>query len=379
MVVIAATRAQGADLADWWWSLDRVLMGALVALVAIGVLLSLAASPAAAARLSISDPFHFLYRHGFYAALAVLGMLVLSTLSNLDARRLAVVATVGALILTAATLEFGYEVKGATRWLHIGSFSLQPSEFLKPAFIVSAAWLFAEQRRGAPPAAGALAVMVYFLSVALLMMQPDFGQTVLLTVAFGALFFLAGLPILWTALLGACAMIGSFAAYRVFPHVTERVNGFLNPEAGETYQVDRAMEAFSRGGLFGVGPGEGIVKASLPDAYSDFIFAVAAEEFGLVACLIIAGLFAVVVWRGLRAAYRLADPFLQLAVAGLTLLIGLQAFINMAVNLSLVPPKGMTLPFISYGGSSMLATAFTAGLLLAFTRRRPGVYDRGAS
>jgi cell division protein FtsW len=376
--MIAATRAQGADLADWWWSLDRVLMSALLTLVGAGLLLSLAASPAAADRLSIADPFHFLYRHGFYAGLAIIAMLVLSTLSNLDARRVAILAALVALVFTAATLEFGHEVKGATRWLRFGFFSLQPSEFLKPAFIVGAAWLFAEQRRGAPPLAAAMAVIMYFVSVALLMAQPDFGQSVLLTVVFGALFFLAGLPILWTALLGLCAAAGSFAAYKMFPHVAERVDGFLNPESSENYQIERATEALSRGGLFGVGPGEGQVKASLPDAHTDFIFAVAVEEYGLVAGLLIAGLFAVVVWRGLRAAHRMADPFLQLAVSGLTLLIGLQAFINIAVNLSLVPPKGMTLPFISYGGSSMLATAFTAGLLLAFTRRRPGVYDRSA-
>ncbi len=378
--MITSTRTHGADLTDWWWSVDRVMMVALLALIGAGVLLSLAASPAAADRLGLAEPFHFLYRHGFYAVIATVAMIVLSTLSNQDARRVAIIGALAALAFTAATLQFGTEVKGATRWLRLGFFSLQPSEFLKPALIVTAAWLFAEQRRGAPAVAAAVAVALYFVAVALLLAQPDFGQTVLLTVCFGALFFLAGLPIFWTVVLAACAMGGSFAAYAVFPHVASRVNRFLDPESGDTYQIDRATEALGRGGFFGVGPGEGQVKASLPDAHTDFIFAVAGEEYGLVACLLIAGLFGVIVWRGLRASMRMADPFLQLASAGLTLLIGLQAFINIAVNLSLVPPKGMTLPFVSYGGSSMLATAFTAGLLLCFTRRRPGVYDhRGAS
>ncbi len=378
-MMIATVRAQGADLSDWWWSIDRVMLGACLMLLGIGVLLSLAASPAAAERLRLDEPFYFLYRHGFYAVLAAGVLLAVSTLSSLDTRRLAVLALLVSLVLTAATLQFGVEVKGATRWLNFGAVSLQPSEFLKPALIVATAWLFAEQRRGAPTMTAVAPVLVYFLSVALLMAQPDFGQTMLLTVVFGALFFLAGLRLFWTMLLAAGAAVGSFAAYLVLPHVASRVDRFLNPDLGDTYQIDRATEALGRGGFFGVGPGEGQVKASLPDAHTDFIFAVAGEEFGMLACLIIAGLFAVVTWRGLRAAHRMADPFLQLATAGLTLLIGLQAFINIAVNLSLLPPKGMTLPFISYGGSSLIATAFTAGMLLAFTRRRPGVYDRGAA
>jgi len=282
----------------------------------------------------------------------------------------AAVILLGALVLTAATLFIGVEVKGATRWLRFGGLSLQPSEFLKPALIVVAAWLFAEQRRGGAAPAAIAAFVLYFVCVVLLLRQPDFGQTVLLTTGFGALFFLAGMPWIWTAALGAFALLGSGAAYLVFPHVASRVDRFL-------HQIDRAIEAIGRGGLFGRGPGEGEVKHVLPDAHTDFIFAVAAEEFGLIACLAIVALFATVVWRGFLAALRLNDPFLQLASAGLTVLIGLQAFINVAVNLNMIPPKGMTLPFVSYGGSSMLAMAVTAGLLLAITRRRPGVYERG--
>lgn len=376
--MIAISRTDRSAFAEWWWSVDRVLLGTFGLLIAIGFLLSLAASPAAADRLSITDPFHFLYRHGFYAGIGAAVMLALSSLDPRGARRVAALILLGAMALTAATLVMGVEVKGATRWLRFAGFSLQPSEFLKPALIVIAGWLFAEQRRGTAAPAAIIAFVLYLVCVTLLLLQPDFGQTVLLTTAFGALFFLAGMPWIWTAALGAMALMGSAAAYFVFPHVASRVDRFLNPESGDTYQIDRALEAVGRGGLFGRGPGEGEVKHFLPDAHTDFIFAVAAEEFGLLACLLITGLFGVVIWRGLRSALRLNEPFMQLAAAGLTLLLGLQAFINIAVNLHLVPPKGMTLPFISYGGSSMLATAVTAGLLLAMTRRRPGVYERSS-
>jgi len=375
--MIALSRTDRSAFAEWWWSIDRTLLSAVLILIGVGFLMSLAASPAAAGRLSLDDPFHFLYRHGFYAGVGAATLLALSSLDPRGARRVAAVILLGALVLTAATLFIGVEVKGATRWLRFGGLSLQPSEFLKPALIVVAAWLFAEQRRGGAAPAAIAAFVLYFVCVVLLLRQPDFGQTVLLTTGFGALFFLAGMPWIWTAALGAFALLGSGAAYLVFPHVASRVDRFLHPESGDTYQIDRAMEAIGRGGLFGRGPGEGEVKHVLPDAHTDFIFAVAAEEFGLIACLAIVALFATVVWRGFLAALRLNDPFLQLASAGLTVLIGLQAFINVAVNLNMIPPKGMTLPFVSYGGSSMLAMAVTAGLLLAITRRRPGVYERG--
>ncbi len=374
--MIAISRTDRSDFADWWWSIDRVMLAAMMGLVAIGFLLSLAASPAAADRLSLTDPFYFLYRHGVYAGMSVAGMLAISSLDPRSARRFAALVLFGALVLTAATIFVGTEVKGASRWLRFAGFSLQPSEFLKPGLIVIAAWLFAEQRKGTAPVAAIAAFVLYAACVVLLMLQPDFGQTVLLTTGFGALFFLAGMPWIWTVALGAMAMMGSAGAYFVFPHVASRVDRFLNPESGDTYQIDRALEAIGQGGLFGVGPGEGQVKHYLPDAHTDFIFSVAAEEFGLMACLIITSLFAIIIWRGLRAALRLNEPFMQLAAAGLTLLIGLQAFINIAVNLHLVPPKGMTLPFVSYGGSSMMAMAVTAGLLLAMTRWRPGVFER---
>lgn len=361
-------------VASWWRGIDRTLLVVVLALIATGLILAMAASPAAAQRLNLGDPFYFLYRQSIFAGLSVLALLAISALSPKGARRLAVLALFGAFLLMIATLYFGHEVKGATRWLRLGPFSLQPSEFLKPALIVTVAWLFAEEKRGEPIPGRIVAFGLYAAAIVLLMAQPDFGQSILLTLVFGGVFFASGLSWLWVAILGGLAAAGSGLAYLTLPHVASRLQRFLNPESGDTYQIDRATEAISRGGLAGVGPGEGEVKHFLPDAHTDFIFAVAAEEFGLMASLAIIGLFAILVARAWMQAIRLNDHFAQLAVAGLALLFALQALVNIAVNLNLIPPKGMTLPFISYGGSSMLALAFSAGLILAFTRRRPGAY-----
>lgn len=359
----------------WWRGVDRTLLFTILALIVTGLLLSMAASPAAADRLGYSDPFHFIYRQGVFATLSVAGLLFVSSLSAKGARRLAALALLGSLVLMLALPFIGHEVKGATRWIRIGSFGLQPSEFLKPALIVTAAWLFAEEKRGAPIPGRIIAFGIYLFAVALLMIQPDFGQTVLLTLCFGGVFFISGLSWIWVVGLGGLAAAGSAAAYMTFPHIASRVDRFINPESGDNYQIERAVEAISRGGVAGVGPGEGEVKHFLPDAHTDFIFSVAAEEFGLLASLSIIGLFSIFVIRAWMQAMRLTDHFAQLAVAGLGLQFGLQALVNIAVNLNLIPPKGMTLPFVSYGGSSMLALAFGAGLLLAFTRRRPGAYS----
>ena len=360
---------------SWWRGIDRTLLFVVLALIATGLMLSMAASPAAADRLGIEDPFYFLYRQGVFATLSLVGVLAISSLSPTGARRLAAVALLGSLALMVAMPFIGHEVKGATRWIRIGSFGLQPSEFLKPALIVTAAWLFAEEKRGAPVPGRIIAFAIFLVSIGLLMIQPDFGQSVLVTLCFGGVFFASGLSWIWVAGLGGLAVAGSGVAYMMFPHIASRVERFLDPESGDTYQIDRAMDAISRGGITGVGPGEGEVKHFLPDAHTDFIFSVAAEEFGLLASLSIIGLFSILVARAWNQAMRLSDHFAQLAVAGLALQFGLQALVNIAVNLNLIPPKGMTLPFVSYGGSSMLALAFGAGLMLAFTRRRPGAYS----
>jgi len=269
----------------------------------------------------------------------------------------------------------GHNAKGATRWLEFGGFTFQPSEYMKPALIILVAWMFAEGQKGQGVPGVSIAFALYFVSVALLLIQPDVGQTVLITVAFGAAFWMAGVPLSWVMLLGATAIAGLSSTYFLFPHVASRVDRFLSPDKADTHQVDRAAEAIAAGGLVGRGPGEGVMKRHVPDLHTDFIYSVAAEEYGLIFSLLLISLFAFLVVRGLLKALKLSDSYEQVAAAGLFVLVGQQAIINVAVNLNLIPTKGMTLPFISYGGSSMLARGLTLGMALALTRKRPGGYS----
>ena len=354
---------------EWWFSVDRVLLIAVLALIGIGIVLSLAASPAVATRKGLPT-FFFVERHLVFA---LAGVLLLLAVSLLDARGVLTLATVllgTALLLMVAAVLYGPEVNGARRWVRFAGFSLQPSELLKPAFAVVVAWLFAESR--ARPGTGMLPIAfgVYIVAALLLLRQPDVGQWLLLTLVFGALFFISGQPIVLALGFGGIGIAGLTAAYFAFPHVRGRVARFLDPASGDTFQTDRAIQSFAEGGFFGRGPGEGTIKSVLPDAHTDFIFAVVAEEYGAVACLLLIALFAFVVGRALARYRDRRDPFTHLAVNGLALLIALQASINMAVNVGLVPAKGMTLPFISAGGSSMIAASLTVGILLALGRRR---------
>jgi cell division protein FtsW len=362
------SRADRSPFAEWWWTVDRILIGGLVVLMVSGVVLSLAGSPAVAERLGY-DGLHFVKRHLLFFLPAVAVMIATSFLTPRGARRAALIVLVVSIVLMLATLFIGDEVNGARRWISIAGLSLQPSEFVKPAFVVVVAWLFAENRTRADIPGNAFATILLAIVVALLVAEPDFGQTMLVVIAWGALFFMAGLSWFWIAALGSVAAGGAVAAYMTMPHVANRIDRFISPDSGDTFQIDKALDSILRGGWLGQGPGEGIVKRVLPDAHTDFIFAVAAEEFGIVACLVLVLVFALIVFRGLSASIRAGDPFVRLAGAGLVVLFGMQAVINMAVNLNLIPAKGMTLPFISYGGSSMIAIAFGMGLLLAFTRR----------
>ncbi len=364
------SRADRSAFAEWWWTVDKYLLVGLLALIIGGVVLSLAGSPAVAERLGY-DSFHFVKRHLFFFLPAIAVMIATSFLSPRRARRVAMTVLVVSLVLMLVTLFVGTEVKGARRWINILGLSLQPSEFMKPAFVVIVALLFAENARRADIPGNIFALILLVITVALLVAEPDFGQTMLIAVVWGAMFFMAGMPWLWIAGLGALAVAGIVAAYATLPHVAGRIDRFISPQSGDTYQIDRALESILRGGWFGRGPGEGTVKRILPDAHTDFIFAVAAEEFGIVLCIGLVVIFAFVVFRGLSDSLRAGDPFARLASAGLVVLFGVQSVINMAVNLRLMPQKGMTLPFISYGGSSMIAVAFGMGLLLALTRRRP--------
>lgn len=376
--------ASRSGLAGVWYGLDRTLLFTVSGLIVVGLTLSMAASPAAAERVSPGEPFYYLYRHIFFAVLSVVLMMGIAALSPRGARRVAGLALLGSFVVLIIVAVAGHEVNGATRWLRFGSFSLQPSEFFKPAFIVLAAWLFSEESKGAPVPGRLVAAGIYVLAICFLISQPDFGQSILLTGIFAAMLWAAGLSFLHTALLGGVAFGGAAAAYFFLGHVRDRVMAFLAPSStGGITQTEMAVNAITRGGFTGVGPGEGEVKRYLPEAHTDFVFSVAAEEFGLVASLAIIGLFAILFARAWMCAMRLSDHFTQLAVAGLALMFGGQALINILVNLELAPAKGMTLPFVSYGGSSMLSLAFAAGLLLALTKRTPGAYlperPRGAA
>ncbi|MEO1103805.1 MAG: putative peptidoglycan glycosyltransferase FtsW, partial [Pseudomonadota bacterium] len=285
--------------------------------------------------------------------------------------RVALVLFVASLIGIILTLFAGVEVKGSRRWLSLAGFTIQPAEFIKPAFVVLTAFLFSEGARRPDLPGRLLAAFLLAMVVAPLVAQPDFGQAMLIAITWSAMIFLAGLQWRWVFALGAVGFGGIISAYLYLPHVTNRFNAFLDPTQDANYQVNRSIESFVRGGWFGEGPGEGIIKRHLPDSHTDFVFAVTAEEFGIVACGLILALFAVIVLRGLTHAFKETDPFARLALSGLMLLFGGQACINMAVNLQLMPAKGMTLPFVSYGGSSLVAVAIGMGFALALARRRP--------
>jgi len=376
----AFSRNDQSLLAKWFWTMDRALLAAALTLMGLGVALSFASSPAAIlADQSISDPFHYSWRMIVFATMGLTIMLTMSFLSPRGVRRIAVLALLGAICVMALLPFIGDTVKGAARWINLGPFSLQPSEFVKPSLIVFAAWMFAEAQKGQGVPGVSIAFGAWALTVGLLLIQPDIGQTLLITTTFMAVFFMAGVPLKWVMALAAAGAAGVVGLFFTFSHMRDRLSRFGSDDAGATYQIDRASEAIRAGGLVGRGVGEGVMKRSVPDLHTDFIYSVGAEEFGLVLSLTMIALYAFIVIRGMRLAMKLNDPFEQVAAAGLFMLIGLQACINIAVNLNLIPTKGMTLPFISYGGSSMLAMGLTMGFALSLTRRRPGAYEPGTT
>jgi cell division protein FtsW len=364
-------RTDTSVLGRWWWTIDRWILLALGALIGIGIILTFAASPPSAGRIGL-DSYHFVKQQMFYLPMSVLIVLSVSLLSPRGIKRIAIPLFFLALIATAITLVAGAEIKGARRWLSLAGMSMQPSELLKPTFAIFAAWLFSLQRLQPRFPGNIIAIVSYVVVGAVLILQPDLGMTGVITAGWFTQFFISGLRIYWIVVIGAAGIAGLAGAYVGLPHVTTRVNSFLDPASGDTYQIDRAQEAFMNGGLLGRGPGEGTVKASLPDAHSDFIFAVAGEEFGMVTCLVIILLYAFITLRGFARVLEVDNLFVLLAAVGLATGFGLQAFVNMASTLSMIPTKGMTLPFISYGGSSLMALALGMGMLLALTRRRAG-------
>lgn len=367
----AFTRTDTSLLGKWWWTVDRWTMAAVALLIACGIMLTLAASPPVAERLNLTS-YHFVQRQIIFLPLAIAVLFGTSLLSLRGVRRMSIAVFCIGLVMLFATFIIGTEINGAKRWISIAGISLQPSEFIKPSFAVLAAWLFAMPRTEKHDIGQLMSIGLFVLVISLLLLQPDFGMTVVVSAVWFTQFFLAGLPVIWVALFIVGGLAGSVGAYMLLPHVASRVDRFIDPASGDSYQVMRSMQAFGNGGAFGRGPGEGSVKAVLPDAHTDFIFAVAGEEFGLVVCLIIVGLFAFIVLRGFARVLKEANLFILLATTGLLVQFGLQAFINMGSTLHLMPTKGMTLPFISYGGSSLVAVALCIGMVLALTRRRAG-------
>jgi cell division protein FtsW len=370
-MTIPLTRSDTSVLSRWWWTVDKWSLFLLCGLIGFGMLMTSAASPAVAERLGL-PPMHFVLRQAMFVPPAVMILLMTSMLTPRQVRRAAVVVFLICLGLLILTLTGGTEIKGARRWLSIGGISLQVSEFVKPAFAVTAAWMFAARRLGEDIPGNIVATVLLLVVLALLLAQPDVGQSVVVVAVWTSQLFLAGLPMVWVVLAMLLGVGGLAMAYFVFPHVASRIDRFLNPQSGDTFQVDRALEAFMNGGMFGTGPGAGTVKSHLPDAHADFVFAVLGEEFGLLACLLLVAVFTAIVLRGFIRALQDSDLFIVLATTGLLVQFALQALINMASAVNLMPPKGMTLPFVSYGGSSVLAIAFGMGMVLALTRRRPG-------
>lgn len=366
------TRTDDSLLAEWWFTIDRRLLVSLLMLIGAGLIMSLAASPAIAVKKGL-PAFHFVERHVVFASVSVVVMLLVSLLGPRYVRRLALGLMLLAIVGMIAVLVFGPEINGARRWINVFGLSLQPSELAKPGFVVASAWLLVEARRAGDATALVISGAFYVAIVGLLVAQPDLGQTLLVSVVWGTLFFLSGQPLRRAAAFAFTAIALFGVAAFTFDHARQRILRFVAPSSGETYQTDRALQSFAEGGLLGRGPGEGTIKTVLPDAHTDFIFAVIAEEFGAVACLLLVGLYGFVLVRAFARARIEPDAFTRLAVLGLALLIVVQAVINMGVNVGLLPAKGMTLPFVSAGGSSSLGTAIAAGLLLALMRRRTDV------
>src|SRR5579871_6111161 len=366
------SRVERGPVADWMRTADRWLIGSFLALMVIGLVMALAASPAVAERLNLST-FHFVDRQALMLIPTTILMIATSFLSPRHVRRAALVLFGVSFAMIIAALLFGAEVKGARRWI----LGIQPSEFIKPAFVVLAAWAFTESGRAGPTAilAKALAFLLLPLTIVPLILEPDFGQTMLVSIVWASLFFLAGLHWFWVVGVGGLGVLGGLAAFKFSHHVHERVLRFIDPDSSggmvDTFQIDTALQSILYGGWLGQGPGEGVYKRILPDAHTDFVFAVTGEEFGMIACMGLILFFGFIVLRGLWLASRNQDPFCRFVAAGMIVMFGVQSWINMAVNLRAMPAKGMTLPFISYGGSSLMALGIGMGFLLATTRRRP--------
>lgn len=374
------SRMDRSFLGRWWWTVDKPLLAMLLALMAIGAMMVMSASPPVAERIGAGQ-YHFIIRHLVLLGPALMLLIGISMMNVTQIRRTAMIVLGSGVLAMILVLLTGVEIKGAQRWLSLPGFSLQPSEFVKPAFIVLAAWFIAQQKERASFPGMKIAIGLYVLVVGLLLLQPDMGMTFVVTCCFLAVIFLAGLPFRLVFSLMALGVVGFSLAYLGFDHVQSRVDRFLNPESGDTYQIEKSLEAFENGGVLGTGPGQGTVKLTIPDAHADFIFSVAGEEMGLIFIVVLISLYGYVLVRGFNRIMDSDDMFVVLGTGGLLTMFGLQAFVHMGSALSLLPTKGMTLPFISYGGSSLLSMAMAMGMVLALTRRqaRSGIARGGLS
>lgn len=356
----------------WWWTVDRLTLAAILIIIAFSTIMVATASPAIAERIGL-ESFYFIRRQLVYLSLAVCVIFFISCLSPVNIRRFSMIGFVVCIIMLITVLFVGNEVKGARRWLYIFGLSVQPSEFIKPFFAVISGWILSQKFSKENFPAYKISALVYFIVISLIILQPDFGMVVTISSIWMGQLFLSGISFILIIGFIVFAMSGIILAYIFLPHVTNRINSFLDPSSSDNYQIKKSLEAFVNGGFYGKGPGEGTVKQLLPDSHTDFIFAVVGEELGIIACLCIVILFASIIFRGFLRVLNEENLFVSFAVSGLLIQFGIQTIINMGVSLRLLPTKGATLPFISYGGCSMLAIAIGVGMILGMTKRRYGM------
>ncbi len=369
------SRGKNNIFTNWWWTVDKILLGCIVTLIAIGIILSFSASPAVAEREGFGS-YHFIKRHLLFAPTA-LGIVIFLSMQKLKTiRRFALIGYLVAMILVGMTFFLGEANRGASRWIPFFGFTLQPSEFVKPFFIIMAAWLFNGQKQQPDFPGNFLSIALFIITAGTIVVQPDWGMTGVISLVWGAQLVLSGVPFFWIFVLVIVAIIGGTIGYFTFPHFQMRILQFFATGKDIPYQIKRANEAFESSNFFGRGPGEGIARSHIPDAHTDFIYAVIAEEYGFFICLAVVLLYATIVIRALILSCRENNFFIVLSASGLALSFGVQAIINMASTLQLMPTKGMTLPFISYGGSSILASAIGMGMLLAITRKNSHAEDK---
>ena len=363
------TRTDRSFVAQWWWNLDRVTLALTALMILCGVIFSFSSSPVASIKTGNLSPFHYTIRHAGFALMAM-GLIVATSMLSLRGVKRVCLGLYGFSILVMALLPLlGHTAKGGRRWLELGFFSLQPSEFLKPALVVLISWMFAEGQKGRGVPGVTVAFCLYLLSLVLLLIQPDVGQSILITLAFGACFYISGVPVRWIVILSSLGVALLCVLFFIQPHFRDRILGFIDP-MGDKFQVKKGLAAIAHGGFGGVGAGEGTLKRHIPDLHTDFIYSVISEEYGLWLILSLISVYGFIVMRGLAKAMAMQDPFRQIATCGLYIMLGVQVLINVSVNLGVIPPKGMTLPFLSYGGSSLMAMGVTMGLILALTRKR---------